>query len=87
MTVVDDRKRKAYADLEQALHALLTIAREDEAEDGDSPEALTDWVIVTGSQFYDEDGDRAGAVTILPRDGSQPAYITVGLLREALGKY
>ncbi|MFI7168507.1 DUF7213 family protein [Rhodococcoides fascians] len=75
------------AAVDAAIRDLNALVRADVTEDDDSPEALVDWVIVTGSQFFDADGERCGAVSVLPREGSQPSYVTVGLLSEALGKY
>lgn len=80
-------KREAYEALDEAVRRVAEFVREENSEDGESPETVVDWVVVVGSQFFADEGERCGAVTILPRGGSQPAYITVGLLREALGKY
>jgi hypothetical protein len=49
----------------------------------DSDDMVTDAVIVLGAQAIDEDGDRIGRVVVFPRHGSQPPYITLGLLDEA----
>ncbi|OZF00841.1 hypothetical protein CH300_20080 [Rhodococcus sp. 15-1154-1] len=85
-------KREAYDALDAAVRHLTQLVRDeasedDDSEDDDSPETVVDWVLVVGSQFFTDEGDRHGAVTIMPKAGAQPAYITVGLLREALGKY
>lgn len=42
----------------------------------DSDDVVTDAVLVLGAQCIDDDGD----LITFPRGGSQPPYITVGLL-------
>ncbi|MFA4080492.1 hypothetical protein ONA92_02100 [Mycobacteroides salmoniphilum] len=43
----------------------------------------TDYVLVVGAQLIDDDGDRVGGVSYFPKGGSQPPYITAGLLEVA----
>lgn len=50
----------------------------------DADEVITDAVLILGSQKIDDDGDRVGRVGNFPRYGSQPSYITAGLLTEAI---
>ena len=75
--------KAAYAQLNQAIEELL--ASDDVLDDDDGmPEMVTDSVLLVGLQFVDHDGDRCGRVILYPRDGSQPHYITEGLLHAAL---
>jgi hypothetical protein len=82
----DARRKAAYAKLDEVIDELNRIYTEEAREEhGDvvSDDVATDAVLVIGSQSFDEDGDRTGCVTICPRGGSQPAYITAGLLAMA----
>lgn len=77
----DARRKAAYDKLDEViadLHALF----ESESDEplGDMP---TDAVLLIGSQYYDDDGHRQGCVTIAPRGGWQPGYITAGLIAMA----
>ena len=45
---------------------------------------VTDTVLVVGMQCFDDDGERVGHVIVFPRGGSQPSYITTGLLHTAV---
>lgn len=49
----------------------------------DSDEVITDAVLIIGVQHFDDDGDRCGRVFALPYHGSQPYYITLGLITSA----
>ncbi|MDO3335141.1 DUF7213 family protein [Mycobacteroides abscessus] len=52
--------------------------------DSDEPTSIpTDYVLVVGAQLIDDDGDRVGGVSYFPKGGSQPPYITAGLLEVA----
>lgn len=84
------RRRAAYARLDEVIAELHAILTEDSIEEhgdnaivGDVP---TDAVLLIGSQYYGDDGDRNGVVSVCPRGGSQPAYITAGLLSMALAR-
>jgi hypothetical protein len=84
---LDQLRKEAYAALEDAIvkvNAML-IAAEDENDDDDTnPEMMAvDAVLLIGSQWIDEEGDRNGVVNIIPRNGWQPGYITAGLLATA----
>lgn len=50
----------------------------------DTDELITDLVIIVGAQHVDDEGDRCGRTLVIPRNGSQPTYVTKGLLTEAL---
>lgn len=49
----------------------------------DNDEIITDGVLLLGLQRIDDDGDRGGRVLVFPRHGSQPPYITLGLIQSA----
>jgi hypothetical protein len=49
----------------------------------DNDEVITDAVLIIGVQHFDDDGDRCGRVFALPYHGSQPYYITLGLIAAA----
>lgn len=70
----------AYKALEDAIEALALFSDPD-GEDGDLP---VDAVLVVGYQKYDDAGNRRAVTAIYPRNGAQPAYITIGLLNMAL---
>lgn len=83
------RRKAAYAKLDEAIEELFALFVSEEAEREDYEpvgEVATDAVLVIGSQFYDNDGHRSGCVTIAPRQGWQPGYITAGLLTMALAR-
>jgi hypothetical protein len=67
----------AYRKLDEAVNDLHRIL---EVEQPDPPSAPTDYVLLVGYQYIDDDNDRGGIVCVYPKDGSQPAYITTGLL-------
>lgn len=76
----------AYAALDAAANALVAVARAREEVDADCdyPETVTDLILVVGTQWIDNDNDRAGRMFAFPRNGSQPYWITGGLLQAAL---
>lgn len=81
--VITDARRAAYQKLDDAVNELIAIANT-ESDDGDEPLLVpTDYVLLTGLQGVDDDGDRVGGVNIFPKGGSQPAYITRGLVATA----
>lgn len=75
--------KAAYVQLNQAIEELLA-SDEDLNEDDGLPEMVTDSVLLVGLQFVGHDGGRCGRMVLYPRDGSQPYYITEGLLYAAL---
>jgi len=77
------QRKAAYAKLEEAIAALVSLPRDDDDDDR-YPEVAVDAVLLIGTQFIDEDGDRSGCLTICPRGGWQPGYITAGLIAQAL---
>lgn len=73
-----DQWKTAYRELENIVCRLMQLMEQDD----DQPSMPTDYVLLVGSMFIHE-GDRCGAVSIFPKDGSQPAYITNGLVESA----
>lgn len=68
----------AYRQLADAVEALHRLAEQANPE---PPAVATDWVLLVGAMYIDdESGQRGGVVEVYPRDGSQPAYITTGLV-------
>jgi hypothetical protein len=82
---VTDR-REAYATLATVADTLVRVARtrEDIDPETDYPETVTDAVLIVGTQWIDNNGNRSGRVFVFPHNGSAPPYITKGLLQEAL---
>lgn len=70
----------AYRKLDEAAHELHQLMDQDHDEPGDPKSFPTDYVLLVGSMWVDSDDDRCGGVSFFPKDGSQPAYITIGLL-------
>lgn len=78
---MDERRVAAYRKLDEAVRELAAIV---EAEDDDGPHCTpTDYVLIVGMQGIDDDGDRVGYAHLYPQQGSQPVYITSGLLTQA----
>jgi len=75
-----DEWKAAYQALDAAARELHRLI-ESEADE-DNPSTVCDYVLITGWMFVN-DGDRVGGVSVFPQHGSQPAYITTGLLRTA----
>lgn len=74
------RKKAAYSKLDEALSMLAALHQHPE----DDSSVPVDAVLLIGSQWFDEDGDRTGSVIICPRGGWQPGYITSGLIHQAV---
>lgn len=77
-----ERRKAAYAKLAEVVSELIDIANHEEDDDG-MPMVPVDYVLVIGCQWITGDGDRRGGVGCYPKDGSQPPYITAGLLADA----
>lgn len=73
----------AYQQLDAAVMALHRLT---EKRDPEPPAVPVDYVLVVGAMWVDEYGQRSGATGTFPKDGFQPAYITKGLLHEALDR-
>ena len=75
-----DAVKAAATALEQAIEALWAI------HDPDRPAGamVVDAVLVLGVQHVEDDGDRVGYVEVFPRGGSQPSYVTRGMLGDGL---
>lgn len=73
--------KDAYSALNTAIDQL--VASDDELAQ-ELPETVTDAVLLLGVQFFTDGGDRCGRVLLYPRNGSQPYYITEGLLHAGL---
>ncbi|TDO18148.1 hypothetical protein EV580_1330 [Mycobacterium sp. BK086] len=80
----DEHWRKAYSKLDEAATELFRLLERDTDNPGDPPAIPTDYVLVVGSMYIDSDGDRCGITSHFPKDGSQPVYVTDGLLSQAL---
>lgn len=79
---MDERRAAAYRKLDEAVRELTEISHTED-DDGDPTRYMpTDYVLIVGVQGIDDDGDRVGYVTMLPKDGCQPRYITMGLLTQ-----
>lgn len=50
-------KREAYEALDEAVRRVAEFVREENSEDGESPETVVDWVVVVGSQFFADEGE------------------------------
>ncbi|MFT9573649.1 hypothetical protein [Mycobacteroides abscessus] len=81
---MDERRAAAYRRLDEVVRELTAIT-EDESDDGQPRYTATDYVLIVGAQTIDNDGDRVGYVTVYPQGGSQPSYITTGLVAQARG--
>ena len=78
---MSDEKKAAYQRLADAIDEVARL----EGAQG----VLTEWVLVTATQHYDEDGDGLTQVGItLPDGGGQvPYHRVMGLLDYALTRY
>lgn len=66
-------QKKAYADLEHAIEAVLRLRG--------ARGVLTEYVTLCGVQTIDDDGDTAGSVMmILPMGGGLPYHRVMGLI-------
>lgn len=81
---MDERRAAAYQRLDEVVRELTAIT-EDESDDGQPRYTATGYVLIVGAQTIDNDGDRVGYVTVYPQGGSQPSYITTGLVAQAQG--
>jgi hypothetical protein len=78
LVTVDTKRAAVIKALEDAIEAFNGLMR---ASNDDCDDVMAvDAVLIVGSQWIDEDGDRCGGVSFFPRNGCQPSYITAGLL-------
>lgn len=78
-----ETSRKTAFTRAEACQALEEAIRAIAEHTLDNDDIVTDAVIILGAQYIDDDGDRLGRVITFPRNGSQPPYITLGLLDAA----
>jgi hypothetical protein len=73
MPSLTPEQKKAYADLEHAIEAVLRLRG--------ATGMLVDYVTLAGVQTIDEDGDTAGSVMmVLPMGGGLPYHRVMGLI-------
>jgi len=82
---MDERRAAAYQKLDEVVRELTAITEDESDDDGQLRYTATDYVLIVGAQTIDNDGDRVGYVTLYPQGGSQPSYITTGLVAQAEG--
>ncbi len=82
--MADTARAAAIKALEDAVEAFMALQREMYEDYGDV--LAVDAVLIVGAQWIDSEGDRCGDAGLLPRNGSQPAYITRGLVDDARAK-
>jgi hypothetical protein len=78
---VDTARATSIKALEDAIEAFIELIKA-KHEDCDDVIAV-DAALVVGVQWITDDGERRGNVMMLPRNGSHPAYITIGLFAGA----
>lgn len=73
MPRLTDEQKKAYADLERAIEAVLRIRG--------AQGVLTEYVTLAGVQSIDDEGDTTGSVMmVLPMGGGLPYHRVMGLI-------
>lgn len=65
----------------------LAIERVIEAYGFDGPYVLTEYVLITSQQRFDNDGDSVTAVGVVYRDGSVPLHRALGLVEYAAARF
>ncbi|OYN80432.1 DUF7213 family protein [Mycolicibacterium sphagni] len=84
MSDLEQLRTEAYEALEVAITKMTAMLNAKALEHGEVPDLVAvDAVLLIGTQWIDEDGDRCGGTNIFPRHGWQPGYITAGLLTTA----
>ncbi len=80
-----ERRAAAYAKLEEVVNELSAVIEEEEYE---AEHAIpTAWVLVVGYDSIDtEDNSDSGQIGLYPRNGSQAAWKTGGIMRQALSR-
>ncbi|QFG10143.1 hypothetical protein PBI_LEMURIA_65 [Mycobacterium phage Lemuria] len=77
--------RAALDALDVAIVDVFEAIRSDEPDDTPPDAIAVDAVLLIGVQHIDSDDDaRVGYTEVVPRNGAQPAYVTRGLLGDAL---
>ena len=77
--------RAALDALDTAIVDVFEAIRSDEPDDTPEDAIAVDAVLLIGVQHIDPDDDaRVGYTEVVPRNGAQPAYVTRGLIGDAL---
>ena len=77
--------RAALDALDVAIVDVFEAIRSDEPDDTPPDAIAVDAVLLIGVQHIDSGDDaRVGYTEVVPRNGAQPAYVTRGLLGDAL---
>ncbi|AKF14502.1 hypothetical protein SEA_FLAGSTAFF_65 [Mycobacterium phage FlagStaff] len=76
--------RAALDALDVAIVDVFEAIRSDDPDDTPPDAIAVDAVLLIGVQHIDDDDARIGYTEVVPRYGAQPAYVTRGLIGDAL---